>query len=264
METIQGRLQLKTGGFGFVGAEGGDIYISADKRRVRAGSEKKWLLGSCRTGAGAAAGKARCARYCPNCPYRWWERWTNPNAPCLLYATTRSRRMFISQKIKNGGAHNFDKVVGLHCPSAGTATKARKGKLWRCWAARGDAGVDILGFARRFGLVAEFGEEVEREAAGLEYREADTKGRLDLRGGTIFTIDGADAKDLDDAVSLELLPNGNYKLGVHIAGCKPLCAPGWGNRQGGAQARHQRVPGGPRGAHAAGEALQRVVFPESA
>jgi len=81
----------------------------------------------------------------------------------------------------------------------------------------GDAGVDILSFARRFGLTAAFSEAVEREADLLSFRENDVKGRMDLRDSTIFTIDGADAKDLDDAVSLERMPNGNYKLGVHIA-----------------------------------------------
>ena len=48
-------------------------------------------------------------------------------------------------------------------------------------------------------------------------RQEDIQNRKDLRGKHIFTIDGADSKDFDDAVSLDILPNGNYMLGVHIA-----------------------------------------------
>ena len=49
--------------------------------------------------------------------------------------------------------------------------------------------------------------------------EKDLEGRLDLRDEITFTIDGADAKDLDDAVHIKLLKNGNFELGVHIADC---------------------------------------------
>ena len=51
----------------------------------------------------------------------------------------------------------------------------------------------------------------------MEVRESDLKGRRDLRDQVIFTIDGDDTKDIDDAISIEKLPNGHYKLGVHIA-----------------------------------------------
>ncbi|MCD8390567.1 MAG: ribonuclease R, partial [Firmicutes bacterium] len=69
------------------------------------------------------------------------------------------------------------------------------------------------------GIKSEFDAETlaEAENAPAEITEADLKGRLDLRDELIFTIDGASAKDFDDAVSLEILENGNYYLGVHIA-----------------------------------------------
>ena len=82
-----------------------------------------------------------------------------------------------------------------------------------------DPGVDILSVIRRYELAVEFPEEVyaEIEHLGTEVAEADKKGREDLRDLLTITIDGADAKDLDDAVSLKRLGNGNFELGVHIA-----------------------------------------------
>lgn len=69
------------------------------------------------------------------------------------------------------------------------------------------------------GVKTEFDAETlsQAQAAPTAVAEADIAGRLDLRNETIFTIDGADARDFDDAVSIESLANGNYKLGVHIA-----------------------------------------------
>lgn len=84
---------------------------------------------------------------------------------------------------------------------------------------KNDPGVDILSIIRKFGLPEAFPDDVlaEAEAAPDEISEEEIKGRRDLRDRPMVTIDGADAKDLDDAVSLETLPNGNVRLGVHIA-----------------------------------------------
>lgn len=82
-----------------------------------------------------------------------------------------------------------------------------------------DVGVDILSIIKAHGIPEEFPSRVLKEAEAIPdtVREEDIQGRVDLRGMNIVTIDGADAKDLDDAVSVERLPNGNYRLGVHIA-----------------------------------------------
>ncbi|MBQ4347713.1 MAG: ribonuclease R [Firmicutes bacterium] len=84
---------------------------------------------------------------------------------------------------------------------------------------KNDPGVDILSVIYQFGLPMAFPEKVleEVEAAPDSVREEDIKGREDLRSLDMITIDPEEAKDFDDAVSLELLPNGNYSLGVHIA-----------------------------------------------
>ncbi len=82
-----------------------------------------------------------------------------------------------------------------------------------------EKGTDILSIIRQFDLPEEFPEAVKKEAIRVaqEISDKDLSGRLDLRDLKTFTIDGADAKDLDDAVSIERLNNGNCRLGVHIA-----------------------------------------------
>ena len=83
----------------------------------------------------------------------------------------------------------------------------------------GSVDVDVRAVAVSYGLSDEFPPEVEAYAAKLNKQpaEKDYVGRKDLRGQKIFTIDGADAKDLDDAVSICRNADGTYVLGVHIA-----------------------------------------------
>lgn len=82
-----------------------------------------------------------------------------------------------------------------------------------------DPGIDVLEILESMDIVSEFPEEVLKEAEQVPDApsEKDIEGRLDLREEITFTIDGADAKDLDDAVHIKLLKNGNFELGVHIA-----------------------------------------------
>jgi ribonuclease R len=87
----------------------------------------------------------------------------------------------------------------------------------------GETMVEIKSVAKKYGLIDEFDQNVIDETAQIfkEYRESSEKGvfdegRMDLRGLTLFTIDPDDAKDFDDAVSIEKIKEG-YKIGVHIA-----------------------------------------------
>lgn len=84
---------------------------------------------------------------------------------------------------------------------------------------KNDPGVDILTIVHKHGIPSEFPKEAIAQAEAVPDRvtEKDLEGRRDLRDEVVVTIDGADAKDLDDAVAVEKLSNGNYKLGVHIA-----------------------------------------------
>lgn len=80
-------------------------------------------------------------------------------------------------------------------------------------------GVDILSILYKFGIPTEFPQEAldQAEQVSFTISEEELAKRRDLRSEKIVTIDGADAKDLDDAISLKKLENGHYHLGVHIA-----------------------------------------------
>ena len=93
---------------------------------------------------------------------------------------------------------------------------------------RGAPGVDMLALVRRFGLRDAFPKAVREQADALP-QAADGEalaGRLDLRAVTAVTIDGAHSRDFDDAVSLEPLPGGRARLGVHIADVCAYVRPG--------------------------------------
>lgn len=82
-----------------------------------------------------------------------------------------------------------------------------------------DPGVDILSIIKQFELPINFSEKVYKETENIddEVNLSSLGERKDLRNELMVTIDGEDAKDLDDAVSVEIIQNGNFKLGVHIA-----------------------------------------------
>lgn len=84
---------------------------------------------------------------------------------------------------------------------------------------QGDVGIDVLEVLESMDIVSEFPEDVMAEANAVPDAPLaeDLIGRVDLRQEVTFTIDGADAKDLDDAVHIKRLDNGNFELGVHIA-----------------------------------------------
>ena len=94
-----------------------------------------------------------------------------------------------------------------------------EGRLTEVLGYPSDNGVDILSVIKKFDLPTEFPPSVEHEAEKIKLNitPAETKRRKDLRNLTVFTIDPVDAKDFDDALSLEYADSGNFLLGVHIA-----------------------------------------------
>ena len=125
--------------------------------------------------------------------------------------------IFISKK-HFGKARNNHKVVVKITKYPENGKKA-EGEIIEVLGSPNQAGVDMLSLIKEYELPYVFPKEVVEEAKsyGTKINKSDIKNRVDLRDDIIFTIDGEDAKDLDDAVSVKKLENGNYKLDVHIA-----------------------------------------------
>ena len=125
--------------------------------------------------------------------------------------------IFIS-KSHWGKARNNHKVLVkiTKYPEKG---KNAEGEIIEVLGGVNEAGVDMLSLIKQYELPYKFPEEVVAEAKvfGNKIDSSDLHNRKDLRQDIIFTIDGEDAKDLDDAIHVEKLPNGNYRLDVHIA-----------------------------------------------
>lgn len=128
-----------------------------------------------------------------------------------------SKDIFISKKNKNGAKNNSKVVVKI--TKEGTANKKPEGKVVEILGKVDEAGVDLLSIVKEYKLSYEFPVKVIEEAKSIEKEVniEEIKNRKDFRKEIIFTIDGEDAKDLDDAVNVEKTENETYILSVHIA-----------------------------------------------
>lgn len=125
--------------------------------------------------------------------------------------------IYISKKNSKKAKNNQKVVVQiLKLPEK---NKKAEGRILEILGNINQAGVDMMSLIKEYDLPYEFPESVINEAKAIkqEVSKKDIPNRLDLRNKIIFTVDGEDAKDIDDAVSVEKLKNGNYLLNVSIA-----------------------------------------------
>ncbi len=125
--------------------------------------------------------------------------------------------IFIPKKYTMGAVTGHKVVVEIiKQPEEG---KKPEGKVTEIIGYINDPGVDILSIIKQFDLPTDFDDLVYKQIEDIptEVLEEEKTNRLDLRNVQTVTIDGEDAKDLDDAITIEKLQNGSYKLGVHIA-----------------------------------------------
>ncbi len=128
-----------------------------------------------------------------------------------------SQDIFVPKERSRGAVSGHKVVVKIVKPPENG--KSPEGIVTEIIGHINDPGVDIISIIKQFELPIDFPDEVYRETQKIddEVDSFNIGNRKDLRDVLMVTIDGEDAKDLDDAVSAEKLSNGNFKLGVHIA-----------------------------------------------
>lgn len=221
MDLVVGRLQGNNKGFGFIipdNQELADVFISANalngamhNDRVIARLHRQTQPGKRQEGEiirilaranQTVVGTFESSRH---------FGFVTPDDPRM------GQDIFIPRDEFNGAKNGMKVIVTLtRWPEK---RRNAEGKVTEVIGFKDAPGVDILSIIKQHGLPLEFPDEVmaEADATPAVVLPAETDGRLDLRGLRMVTIDGEDARDLDDAVSVEKLANGHYKLGVHIA-----------------------------------------------
>jgi ribonuclease R len=131
------------------------------------------------------------------------------------------RRLIVDVQIpggERGEARPGDMVV-VEITRWPTPTRSPLGRVTQVIGDINEPGVDTEIIIRKYGIPDEHSEEAREEARrlGAAVRDKDIRGRTDFRAVTTVTIDGEHARDFDDAITIERLPNGNFWLGVHIA-----------------------------------------------
>ena len=218
MFSIQGIFSGHPRGFGFVTAEGReqDVFIPEDKTGGALHGDKVQIVVEREPSGKRAEGAViRILEHANPTIIGYYQK--NKNFGFVIPDNQKiSLDIFIPQG-KDMGAVTGHKVVAAITDFGGLRRKP-EGEIVEIIGHVNDPGTDILSIVRAYGLPEEFPDEVMEEVSYIpdEVEEADKKGRLDLRDVQMVTIDGEDAKDLDDAVSLSK-EDGIYHLGVHIA-----------------------------------------------
>ena len=222
LDLVVGRLEVFPKGFGFLISEkkdSEDLFIPPGAMNGAMNSDK--VIGrieSPKTETSRAEGEIiRIIKRCNKEIVGTYE--SSKNFGFVIPDDKRIQQDIFIPKGSEKGATTRQKVVCNIVKWPEGRRKSPEGKVSEILGYQEDKGVDILSIIKQHQLPLEFPKSVEKEVNKFKegISENEFHRRKDLRDLTIVTIDGADAKDLDDGVSIEKLDNGNFKLGVHIA-----------------------------------------------
>lgn len=217
-KTLRGEYQAHPRGFGFVVLEDGteDIFIAEeDQNGAFHGDQVEVLLKSASEGKRREGKIVKILSHGTTRLVGYFQR--NKNFGFVLPDNTRFIKDVFVPLERSKGAVTGHKVV-VELTSYGGENKKPEGKVVEIIGHINDPGTDILSIVKRYDLPMEFPVKVlnQAERCGDSIIPADMAGRKDIRSWQTVTIDGEDAKDLDDAISIRK-DGDNYILGVHIA-----------------------------------------------
>ena len=221
MNLLRGKLQMHAKGFGFLltdDSDHPDVYIHANDLKGAMNGDRILVRVTSKSNDGTRM-EGEVIRILERANTEVVGLWKDMGSFGFVVADDKRivKDIFVPKEASLGAVDGHKVVVEIvKYPEERVAAE---GKVIEILGHKNDPGVDILSIIRKYHLPEQFPADVMEEVANVpeQISEEDLKGRRDLRGLPIVTIDGADAKDLDDAVYIERLDNGHYKLGVHIA-----------------------------------------------
>ena len=217
-QRFSGSFQANARGFGFVTPSDGeeDVFISEENiNGAFQGDEVEYIIIKSRGGQRKEGKIVRIISHTVTRIVGIYEK--NKNFGFVRPDNQRYLKDIYIPAGKENGAMTGHKVL-VELTSYGGENAKPEGKVAEIIGHINDPGTDILSIVLDFGIETEFPEKALNQAVrvGKDVSPADCQGRMDLREWQMVTIDGEDAKDLDDAVSL-IREGENYRLGVHIA-----------------------------------------------
>jgi ribonuclease R len=220
MDLVVGRLTTNPRGFGFVvpeHGEGGDIYVAAANLIEAMHGDRVVARVERRTEKGA---EGRIIKILERSQSNIVGRFEIDEAG-LGYVVPFDRRVLTDVHVPTGQWSEAEpgEMVVVEITRWPSATRGPVGRVTEVLGRIDEPGVDTQIIIRKFNIPDAHGEEAIAEATrlGTVVKERDIKGRTDFRSLTTVTIDGEHARDFDDAITIERLPNGHFWLGVHIA-----------------------------------------------
>lgn len=225
---IEGILHLKTQGYGFLVGEDGEKKVFIPERWMGGGLHRDWVRVEILSKEPHRLPEGRVIEILKR----------GRSRIIGTFQEEKKVHYVIPDEIKfphdiavyeedRNGAEDGDRVVVEIVQSYDTR-RLPEGRIVEVLGRPDEKGVDVRSVIVEFDLPEGFPKAVEEEASQLdgEIRSEDILGRKDFRDTLVFTIDPEDAKDFDDAVSLEKTPKGTWKLGVHIADVSHFVKPG--------------------------------------
>lgn len=213
---LKGQLQITASGSGFVLLDGNDLYIP--KKNLNGSNDKDFVIAEVTKNKGDKK-EGRILRILGrNLGSSLAEVYFNNGKPYLKLADTELSKKYNLILVNN----ELNLVEGLIVKIEITKEINKKDfevKVVKVIGHKNSPDIDTLKICSEFSIETDWNNEVIEEIKSIpsSIDEKEISNRRDLRNEVIFTIDGADTKDVDDAISIKKLENGNYELGVHIA-----------------------------------------------